>query len=332
MSIASDSPRSIALAIDLGGTKVEAALVDSDGAILPGSLHRESTGPGAGRRELEESIDRAVRASIERLPETAALIGVGVGSAGPVDLGRGTVSPKNLPELRGFDFAAHLGRLVPGLPVVMRLDGTCIALAEHWLGATRGAAHSMAMIVSTGIGGGIILHDRLISGRSGNAGHIGQVQIATRTESDSADDVTLERIASGPRSVAWAQANGWLGGTGEELAADAACGELVARAAIIRSATAVGQAIASAATLLDLEIVAVGGGFTAVSTDYLELVRRAVQDAIVFDYAADVIVTGSALDGAGPILGAAALIHRSEALGRTIPEPLHDPRRRSLAR
>lgn len=106
-------------------------------------------------------------------------------------------------------------------------------------------------------------------------------------------------------------------------------GNRIARDAIIRSATAVGQAIASTATLLDLEVVAVGGGFTAVSPDYLDLVRDAVADAIVLDYAADVLVTGSALDGSGPILGAAALIHRPEALGAT-PHEMHTPRRRSL--
>lgn len=332
MTIVQDSPRSVALAIDLGGTKVEAALVAADGGIVPGSAHRAPTGSGSSRRELEAAIDRVVHASIDRLPDGAALIGVGIGSAGPVDLERGTVSPKNLPQLHGFDLGAHVERLVPLVPVVVRLDGTCIALAEQWLGATRGASNSMAMIVSTGIGGGIILHDRLIAGRSGNAGHIGQVQIATRMPGESADDATLERIASGPRSVAWARARGWTGHTGEELSVDAAGGEPLARAAIVRSATAVGQAIASAATLLDLEIVAVGGGFTAVSPDYLDLVRAALQEAIVLGYAAEVIVTGSALDGAGPILGAAALIHRPEALGRTTHEPMHHPRRRSLAR
>lgn len=327
-----DPSRSIALAVDLGGTKVEAALVTAEGVVVEGSAHRAPTGPEAGRRALEDAVDRVVLASVAHLPDGSALVGVGIGSAGPVDLGRGTVSPKNLPRLHGFDLRTHVARLLPDAPVVVRLDGTCIALAEHWLGATRGTENSMAMIVSTGIGGGVILHGRLIAGRSGNAGHIGQVQIASRVPGESADDATLERIASGPRSVAWARARGWDGHTGEALAVDAAAGDPVARSAVVRSATAVGQAIASAATFLDLEAVAVGGGFTAVSTDYLDLVRAAVQDAIVLDYAAGVVVTGSALDGAGPILGAAALIHRPEALGLPPLDPMHHPRRRSLAR
>lgn len=329
MNIHPTPPGAIALAIDLGGTKVDAALVTSDGGILSGSEARASTGAASTRAEIEDAIDRVVAAALGALPQDAVLVGVGVGSAGPVDLVKGAVSPKNLPSLRGFPFIEHLGRLLPGTPAVVRLDGTCIALAENWLGATRGASHSMAMIVSTGVGGGIILHDRLISGRSGNAGHIGQVQIATREEGTSADDATLERIASGPRSVAWARARGWSGTSGEDLAVDAERGHPVARAAVVRSATAVGQAIASTTTLLDLEVVAVGGGFTGVSPDYLDLVRDAVADSMVLGYASNVTVAGSALDGSGPILGAAALIHRPEALGAA-PHAQNEPRRRSL--
>lgn len=307
--------RSVALAIDLGGTKVEAALVTSGGRIVAGSTVRAATGPAAQRRELERAIDEVVLAAVAALPEGAALTGIGVGSAGPVDLVRGTISPKNLPRLHGLDLHAHLQRLLPQVAVTVRLDGTCIALAEHWLGATRGASNSMAMIVSTGVGGGIILGDRLVSGRSGNAGHIGQIQIATKGPGMSADDATLEGIASGPRTVAWARSEGWAGSTGEQLGAAAVAGDAIARAAIVRSATAVGQAVASATTLLDLDAVAIGGGFTGVSDDYLDLVREAVTQATVLSYAADVVVTGSALDGAGPILGAAALVHRPDALG-----------------
>ena len=58
---------------------------------------------------------------------------------------------------------------------VLRLDGTCIALAEQWVGANRAAASSMSLVVSTGVGGGIVLEGRIVSGRSGNAGHIGQI-------------------------------------------------------------------------------------------------------------------------------------------------------------
>lgn len=307
---------SVAVAIDIGGTKVEAALVAADGRILPGSVHRSPTG-GAERGDIVSAITAVVTRAVAALPTGARLVGTGIGSAGPVDLNAGTVSPKNLPALADFAICEHLRHLVPGIPVVLRLDGTCIALAEHWLGATSGRGNSLAMVVSTGVGGGIILNNTLISGRSGNAGHIGQMQIATRAADGRADDATLEAIASGPRTVAWARGRGWRGSTGEELGVSYAAGDPIARRAVVRSATAVGQAITSVATLLDLEIVAIGGGFVRVAPDYLDLVRRAAADAVVFAYAAGVIVTGSALSGTGPILGAAALIHRSDLVNHT---------------
>jgi glucokinase len=77
-----------------------------------------------------------------------------------------------------------------------------------------------------------------------------------------------------------------------------------------RSAAAVGEAIASVTTLLDLEVAVVAGGFIQVAADYLELVRAAVEDAAVFEYARRVRVAASGLDGHGPLIGAAALILR----------------------
>ena len=87
-----------------------------------------------------------------------------------------------------------------------------------------------------------------------------------------------------------------------------------------RSAIAVGEAIASATTLLDLEIVAIGGGFAGVADDYLDIVRSTIAECSIFEYAAAVRVVSSALNGRGPMLGAAALIHRPV---RLIPSLVH---------
>lgn len=310
----------LALAVDVGGTKVAAALVDESGRIVPGSLHRAPTGPRTTRSDLADTIERVARDALVHA-HPSAVIGVGIGSAGPVDLERGTISPKNMPLLAGFDIRERMSALVPGLPAVLRLDGTCIALAEHWLGATRGARHSMSMVVSTGVGGGLIVEGTLVAGRTGNAGHIGQIQIATRTAGSSSESATLEALASGPQTVAWARAQGWGGSSGEDLAADGAAGHPLALAAIRRSATAVGEAIASVSTLLDLEVVAIGGGFANVSPDYVALVASAVLESSVFAYAREVRVVASSLSGEGPLLGAGALIHRADLLGGPAPHP-----------
>lgn len=306
---------SLALAVDIGGTKVDAALVTSEGHVVEGSLCRALTGPHSSRAQLISSIDDAVRGTLSVVEGTDQVCGAGIGSAGPIDLETGSISPKNLPKLHSFRVQEHVRGLLPGRPAVLRLDGTCIALAEQWLGATRGYSNSMSMVVSTGIGGGLILQDTLLAGRTGNAGHIGQLRIRARAAGQRRDTGTLEAMASGPQTVAWARSQGWAGETGEDLAESYAGGDAVAQEAVRRSANAVGEAISSVTTLLDLEIVAIGGGFVNVSGDYLDLVREAVKASTVLSYTEDVTVVKSGLGGFGPLLGAAALIHRHQLLG-----------------
>jgi glucokinase len=83
----------VALAIDLGGTKVEAALVDSSGSVLASSRFRAATGKTAASDQLALAVDEVVGLALAALPAEAPLLGVGIGSAGPVDEAEGTVSP-----------------------------------------------------------------------------------------------------------------------------------------------------------------------------------------------------------------------------------------------
>lgn len=299
----------LALALDLGGTKVEAALVDATGTVIDGVTHRAPTGRAASRADITHAIRRVVSDALRDAPGDR-LAGVGIGSAGPVDLVAGAISPLNLPAIAELPIVTLVEELRPGIPVRLALDGTCIALAEHWRGAAAGARNALAMVVSTGVGGGLIIDGAPVRGVSGNAGHIGQLRLRERASGALATDGTLESLASGPNTVAWAQAHGWAGETGEQLAESYAASDPTAIAAVRRSATAVGEAIASVATLLDLEVAVVAGGFARVADDYLDLVRDAARGAAVFDYARRVRVAASGLDGHGPLIGAAALVLR----------------------
>jgi glucokinase len=309
-----------ALAVDLGGTKVEAALVDAHGVLLEGSRDRRPTGSDATSAELADAVRAVTRHALGSLPGDATISGAGIGSAGPVDLHQGTVSPINLPAWRAFPLRDLVDGLViealpEAVPVTLRLDGVSLALAEHWVGATQGCDNALAITVSTGVGGGLIVNGRLLSGGTGNAGHIGQIQIATRTPGETSRDVTLEVLASGPHTVAWAQSRGWEGSRGEDLAQGYAAGNDLAVAAVRRSATAVGEAITSVTTLLDLDIVAIGGGFSRVSVDYLDLVRAVIHEAAYNEYAKRVEVVPSGLSDESPLVGAAALVHQAHLLG-----------------
>ncbi len=304
------------LAVDIGGTKLETAVVDGDGRIISGTRTRRPTGRSRDRAEIVAALSESVTASMAAA--SAPIAAAGIGSAGPVDLIAGTISPHNLPLLRGLA-VREIVQEAAGVPAVMRLDGTCIALAESWLGATRGSEVSMSMVVSTGVGGGIIADGRALAGASGNAGHIGQMHVHLGEPTDSAEGSTLEAVASGPATVRWARGHGWDGTTGEELARDVVRGDPVAERATRRSAQMVGQAIASVTTLLDLEAVAVGGGFSRVRSDYIDIVRDAAHANAVFPYARRVKVTASGLGDEGPLLGAAALALRVD---EGMPEPV----------
>ncbi|MER7797056.1 ROK family protein [Microbacterium sp. NPDC096154] len=304
-----------ALALDLGGTKLDAALVSADGAVMPASRNRRPSGRDATPADLDVAIAATVAQALAHLPQDAEFAGVGIGSAGPIDLTTGAIHPVNMPRLHGYALAEAAARATADVlrrddfptrlrhdfPTRLRHDGGCLALAESWIGAAAGSRASLSIVVSTGVGGGIVVDGAPIGGASGNAGHLGQMMIG---------DLTLEQIASGPASVTWARSQGWTGESGEDIARDAAAGDAVARAAIERSAATVGLGLANAATLLDLDVIAISGGFSRVSDDYVELVGAALREAAVLPYARATRVVRSALGDDGPLVGAAALILR----------------------
>jgi len=306
-----DSP--LALAIDLGGTKVEAALVDASGTLLPASRFRSPTGRASSSDELAASVTSVVVSALAALPAGAELVGAGMGSAGPIEVQQGLVSPLNLPAWREYPLRDLVVSLVPDVPVVLRMDGQCIALAEHWVGAGQGCDNLMGMIVSTGIGGGLLLGGAVIPGPTGNAGHIGHVEVGGFEDiCDCGGIGCVEGIASGPKTVAWANRQGWVGSTGEELSAAYAAGDEIAIAAVARSGRAIGQAIASATALVDLDLIAIGGGFSHVTPDIFGYINAAIQERVQFGFVTKAVAVPSALSGDGPLIGSAALIHRSQ--------------------
>lgn len=299
----------VALAVDLGGTKMDAALVAADGRVLRESITRVPTGRDATHDTLAAAVRSAAAGALAHLG-FADLVGAGIGAAGPIDLAAGTVSPLNLPDADGFDIAGKVGEIIPGLPVVLGLDGACVALAEQWVGVARGVANSLSIVVSTGIGSGLILDGRLVHGASGNAGHLGQIQVRHRTIFDSGVvGVTLEANASGTATVAGARARGWVGETGEDLAVGLAAGDPLAKDAVLGSASVLGRALAGIAAFLDLELIVIGGGFSRVSPGYVDLVRDIYLGAAPLAHTRTVRILPSDLDGDGPLIGAARLLY-----------------------
>ncbi|MGU3293738.1 ROK family protein [Williamsia sp. M5A3_1d] len=308
-----------ALAIDIGGTKVEGALVDDGGAVLGATRCRAATGGRRSAEELDAAVLEVVDGALDRAAAAgvadASIVGVGVGVAGPIDERAGTVSPINLPAWKQHPLRAVIAervrRRLPDVRLEFHRDGVAIALAAHWVGAARGVTDMIGMVISTGIGGGIILDGRVVTG---NAGHIGQIEVSGATgELSLGSRTTLESVASGPHTVAWARAQGWSGTTGEDLAASFATGDPVAVRAVDRLASLVGQGVCSAAALLDTEVVAIGGGFSRVAPDLIDRIGAHVARHPL-DYVSRVRVIDAGLGDEAPLAGAAAFIHLADRL------------------
>lgn len=242
-----------------------------------------------------------------------AVIGVGVAVPGPVDEATGVTSPINLPVLHGFPLRSLIAEVAGEEHVEFRRDGVALALGEHWLGAGRGVSALLAVTVSTGIGGGVLIGGRALGG---NAGHIGQIEVSGLTGGDCLGRTTmLESVASGPHIVEWARAQGFSGTSGEELAIAYAAGDPLAASAVARCAEAVGQAIGSALALVPVDVVSVGGGFSRVADDLVSRIGEVVA-AHPLPYVAATPVLPAGLGADAPLVGAAALVYRSSLLPR----------------
>ncbi len=296
----------LTLALDIGGTKIAAGLVDADGNLV--TSMQEPTPRG----EDPEAVWAVTEGLITKTTAGVPVRGAGIASAGPVHLPTGTVSPINLTGWRDFPIRERVAALLPGLPVRLGGDGLCMALGEHWRGAGQGAAFLLGMVVSTGIGGGLVLDGAPYDGRTGNAGHVGHVVVDTAGPSCTCGGHgCVEAIASGPHLVQWARENGWdapSAATAKELAAAAAAGDPVALRAFRRGATAVAAMIASVGAVCDLDLVVIGGGVAKAGPVLFEPLREALGRYAGLDFIAGLEVVPAQLGGDAGLVGAAALL------------------------
>ena len=304
-----------ALVLDIGGTKLAAGVVDWGGRIIATGRVETPTQEAAGA----EGLWRTVLALLDRLTDVLAereLAGVGVGCGGPMRWPSGEVSPLNIPAWRDFPLRRRLQQRYPNVPVRIHNDAVCMAAGEHWRGAGRGAANVLGMVVSTGVGGGLVLGGRLVDGASGNGGHVGHVVVDPDGPPCACGGRgCLEAIASGPRLAAWAAAHGWRsaqGATAREVATDAARGHPVAKAAMDRGGRALGIAIASATHLLDLEVVAIGGGLSQAGPLIFEPLEATLRSHARLDFAREVRVVPASLGQDAGLVGSAALVFAAD--------------------
>lgn len=288
------------LAIDIGGTKLAAGVVSEGGRLE--SCSRVPTPQTADPEVLFGVLGGLVT---DVMKEQSGLVACGVGCGGPMSAHGEEVSPLNIPAWDGFPLRSRLCDLT-GLDVTVENDAKALALGEGWVGAARGRRNFMAMVVSTGVGGGIVSDARLLDGRLGNAGHVGHVIV----EPDG------RKCACGARGCLEAEASGksiteMTGRPPSEAGPEV----------ISRTGTLVGRAVASVSNLLDLDLTVIAGSvalgfgdpfFVAASA---ELARSA---RLSFSKGAQVKKAGLGSDG--PLVGAGAVAWRAEGRELTVDE------------
>lgn len=282
----------VVLAIDIGGTKMAVGLMKMTGDLI--DLDRVEVNHDLDAEGIFAQLAEIVQSQMDRAVEHHDVrpVVVGVGCAGPVTQNCETIAPLNIRAWHGFPLRERLAELTK-LDVFGDLDAKALALAEGWVGAAQGRNNFMAMVVSTGVGGGIVLDGQLLDGASGNAGHVGHVIV----------EPNGRRCVCGARGCLEAEASG--------TAIEAITGRPPTEPTydiMVRTGRLVGRAGASVCNALDLDLVVVGG---SVALGFGATFFNAAQDSLSehcrLSFVRGVRITPARLGDRGPLIGAGAV-------------------------
>jgi glucokinase len=270
---------SLAVGVDLGGTKMLAGVVDDDCNVL----HRRSESSSGKSEEalLDLAVD-LITDALRRHPEAAA---VGLGIPCTIDRRRGVaIAAVNLPLIDVPIVEILSDRL--GVPVWIDNDANTAALAEHRFGAAQGTQNAVMITVGTGIGGGLIINGELYRGTIGAGAELGHVVIdydGPPCQGNCPGRGCVETLASGTAlgregteaarrapdsALGRAQAEGQAI-TGATVTEAAVAGDEVARDVVALVGRRLGAALTSYANIFEPDVIAVGGGVTAGAGDLL---------------------------------------------------------------
>ncbi|MBI2832326.1 MAG: ROK family protein [Chloroflexi bacterium] len=308
------------LAIDVGGTKIVAAIVSSDGKIMA----RQSY-PTLAYEGLQVVIGR-ITSAIDRLLEKTGidlsqLHGISLAAAGAIDSHRGiiTLSP-NLPGWRDVPLRDIIFKKY-GAKTFLVHDATAAALGEHRFGAGKGVDNLIYVTVSTGIGGGIIIGGKLYEGTSGSAGEVGHMTIdIDGPKCNCGNYGCLEMFASGTAVAREAARRIHQGETSslvdmvkgklENITAEmvdraAQNGDSLAKDVLQQALRYLGIGMASLVNILNPEMIVFGGGMSRMGARLLEPVRQVIDERDYAVSAQAVRLVTAKLGGDAEAVGAA---------------------------
>jgi fructokinase len=286
--------------IDLGGSKIEIIALQNGQEVL----RKRCPTPQGDYGATLEVISRLVRTCEQQLASSAS---VGIGIPGARSPATGLIKNANTTCLIGQDLAADLEHLLKR-PVRLANDADCFALSEACDGAGAGASSVFGVILGTGVGGGIVINERLLSGPNAIAGEWGHNPLPWRRAADGAVvrcycglDDCIETFLSGP---GWA-ARSNLGLSADALAQAAASGEAGAQQALRLYAEQLARSLAGVINILDPEVIVLGGGLSNIAALY-ELVPPLLARHVFTDQLSTRLVPAQHGDSSG-VRGAAWL-------------------------
>lgn len=261
------------IGVDLGGSKIEAALLDGGGAVV---MRRRIATPRDDYAGTVAAVAALVRA-VEREAEVRATVGIGI--PGTAVARKGLIKNANSTWLNGRplprDLEAALHR-----PVRLANDANCFALSEASDGAAAGCAAVFGVILGTGVGGGIVIDGRIVAGANGIAGEWGHNPLPWPRPDElpgppcyCGRSGCIETFLSGPGLAADHSRHGNSPATAAYIAAAALAGDAASRTTLDRYAERLARALAHVVNVLDPDAVVLGGGLSAIAALY-DLVPR----------------------------------------------------------
>ncbi|MGA0894422.1 MAG: ROK family protein [Ilumatobacteraceae bacterium] len=281
------------LSIDVGNSKLSAAVVDQHGEIL---IRDRVPTPA---RDVWPTLSRLVKRVMAAAPTQP--IGCGVGVSGPIDSTAGTISPLHMPSLVDVPLQAMVEELTE-MPTVVDHSAKAVALGEAWRGAAVGESNFVTVVLGSAVTGGIVIGGKLLSGRLGNAGAIGHVIV----------EVGGRPCACGAHGCLEAYCGG--------AALEAETGRPPQRApqAIVeRTGILVGRALASVGAVCDLRLGVIGGAVALGFGDaFFSAVQQEVDQRAKLSFTSEFRVVPSRLGLIAPLVGAAALARHAVGAAR----------------
>jgi glucokinase len=312
------------LTVDLGGTKIIAAVVLPDGEIISRNycLTMADHGPEIVIDRILSAVNRAI---VQAKMKTSEMVGFGIAAAGILDTKRGivTTSP-NLPQWHNIPLTGRLG-----IVTYVINDANAAALGEHRFGAGIGFNNVIYLTVSTGIGGGIIIEGELYSGADGCAGEVGHMTV----EADgprchcgnfgclealasgwAMTKSAITRIKNGEKSSIVELVNGRLESiTAETVTAAARQGDRLAKDLVAEAAKYLGIGLANLVNIFNPELIVIGGGLSKMGDMLLKPARKVLKERAFQLPAQTVHIVRARLGSNAGIIGAAAYVFEQQS-------------------